>query len=234
MMANPDGLIHVAGIIDVDEARLLIDCGVSELGFPLVLGYHAEDLTEDAAANISARLSDRANFFLITYLDNAEAIIALGRHLNVVKVQLHADISVTELEKLRAGWPELYVIKSLIVRGDNRAALQNEIACCTPFVDAFITDTFDPDTGAIGATGKKHDWSVSAALVTFSPRPVILAGGLNAANVHEAIKRVRPAGVDVHTGVEGPDGRKHPDKVKRFVAAARAAFDEIGQRGNSA
>jgi hypothetical protein len=44
------GVIHVAGIIDPEEARMLIDCGVEFLGFPLVLGHHEEDLSEDEAA----------------------------------------------------------------------------------------------------------------------------------------------------------------------------------------
>ena len=92
-------------------------------------------------------------------------------------------------------------------------------------MDAFITDSFDPDTGAIGATGKVHDWQVSARLVDLSPRPVILAGGLNPDNVRNAIIQVRPAGVDVHTGIEGSDGRKRRDLVERFVAEAQAGFE---------
>ena len=67
-----------------------------------------------------------------------------------------------------------------------------------PYVDAYITDTFDPQTGAAGATGKTHDWRVSKECVRQSPRPVILAGGLHPANVRDAILAVRPAGVDAH------------------------------------
>jgi phosphoribosylanthranilate isomerase len=62
--------------------------------------------------------------------------------------------------------------------------------------------------------------------VELSPRPVILAGGLTPANVREAIAAVRPAGVDVHTGVEDASGRKDLAKVLAFVAEARAGFRE--------
>jgi phosphoribosylanthranilate isomerase len=55
-------------------------------------------------------------------------------------------------------------------------------------------------------------------------RPVILAGGLDADNVERAIRTVRPAGVDVHTGIEGSDGRKRSDPARRFVERAAAAF----------
>ena len=60
-----------------------------------------------------------------------------------------------------------------------------------------------------------------------STRPVILAGGLNATNVRRAILAVRPAGVDVHTGIEGRDGRKRRDLAMRFVEEAHAGFAEI-------
>lgn len=103
-------------------------------------------------------------------------------------------------------------------------ALERELSATSPHVDAFITDTYDPATGASGATGKTHDWEVSRRLVALSPRPVLLAGGLVPGNVARAIHAVRPAGVDAHTGVEGPDGRKDSARVRAFVAAARAAF----------
>ena len=90
-----------------------------------------------------------------------------------------------------------------------------------------LTDTFDPVSGASGATGQVHDWAISRQIVVLSPKPVILAGGLNPENVASAIDAVRPAGVDVHTGLEGPDGRKRSDLTARFVAAARTAFAKL-------
>jgi phosphoribosylanthranilate isomerase len=97
-------------------------------------------------------------------------------------------------------------------------------------VDSFITDTFDPAMGASGATGKVHDWQISRRLVASSAKPFILAGGLNAGNVHQAIRTVRPAGVDVHTGIEGRDGRKRYDLTRRFVEEAQVGFSEIDVR----
>ena len=223
------GLIHVAGVIDDAEAEMLIEGGITHLGFPLVLGYHAEDLSVCDAARIVARRGEHAAFFLITYLDDAGAILDLCRELDVTMVQLHGDICHTELVKLRAAAPELQVIRSLIVRKGNLERLIAETAAQGPYVDAFITDTFDPATGATGATGKTHDWAVSRHLVEHSPKPVILAGGLNPGNVREAIGAVRPAGIDVHTGVEGDDGRKRRDLVERFVSQAMAGFADIGR-----
>jgi phosphoribosylanthranilate isomerase len=101
------------------------------------------------------------------------------------------------------------------------------IKSSSDYVDAFITDTFDPETGASGATGRTHDWHISKKLNMLSPKPLILAGGLTPENVYDAIIEVGPAGVDVHTGVENSTGRKDRDLVTQFITNAQKAFDEI-------
>lgn len=217
-------MIHVAGVIDEAEAQMLIDCGVPYLGCPLKLAYHHEDLSIDDAADIVRKFGKRATFFLITYLKTARDIEALCNFLGVAMVQLHGDISTNELEKLQGSPKQIRILKSLIVRQDNLDALKDEMEQLEPLVDGFITDTFDPETGATGATGKTHDWDVSRQLVALSPKPIILAGGLSPSNVREAIASVRPAGVDAHTGLEGDDGRKRRDLVERFVAEAQSGF----------
>jgi phosphoribosylanthranilate isomerase len=221
------GFIQIAGIVDAAEARLLLDCGVPYLGFPLRLAVHPEDLSEAEAAAIIRSLPGSARGVLVTYLDRATELAELCGHLGVAVVQVHGDIAPAELARLRELAPGLEVIKSLVVGLHDPDALEALVAQLSPWVDAFITDTWDPATGASGATGRTHDWSVSRRLVECSPRPVILAGGLTAENVAEAIRAVRPAGVDSHTGVEDATGRKDRDKVARFVAAARAAWAEL-------
>jgi phosphoribosylanthranilate isomerase len=170
------------------------------------------------------RLPSTTRAVLITYLADARSIRELAAFLGVAAVQVHGDIDPAELARLRADAPDLALMKSLVVRPGGGAGLDEACARFAPFVDAFLTDTFDPATGATGATGKAHDWSVSARLAAVSPRPLILAGGLRATNVAAAIERVRPAGVDAHTGVEGADGRKRRDLVAAFVDGARSAF----------
>jgi phosphoribosylanthranilate isomerase len=119
------------------------------------------------------------------------------------------------------------VIKSLIVESNNLAELKSSVGRFSFHCDAFITDTYDPATGACGATGKVHDWDISRRLVDISPKPVMLAGGLNSDNVRKAIAHVRPAGVDAHTGVEGSGGRKDAVLVRAFVREALSAFADM-------
>ncbi len=208
---------------------MLAECGVAWIGFPLRLPVNTEDTTEDEAAEI---VRDLAAFrgdvtsVLITYLSDPDEITAFARTLGVTVVQLHGDVPVESLRRLREESPELHVVKSLVVGRTPDRELDRLVGECSPSVDAFITDTFDPATGASGATGRVHDWAVSRRIVERSPRPVILAGGLTPENVREAVHVVRPAGVDVHTGVEDATGRKDRRLVEAFVAEARAAFAE--------
>ncbi len=220
-------IVQVAGVIDEQEAQILIDAGVDWLGFPFRLIQNQEDLSEDEAAKIISYLKPPNSGVLITYLTNAREIFALCCKLGVEKVQLHGQIHIGEIKNLKFLAPDFFVIKSLIVGRENKEKLRAAIADCSTYVDAFITDTFDPETGACGATGKSHDWSISRELVESSPLPVILAGGLNPENVGLAIGKVKPAGVDAHTGLEGADGRKNEKLVQDFLHKARAAFTQI-------
>jgi phosphoribosylanthranilate isomerase len=217
-------VIQVAGVRDRAEAALLQECGIHYLGFPLRLPVNREDLTEAEAAAIICSIRPPARGVLITYLDRAEAIADFCRSMGARVVQLHGDVPAPELARLRELDSELTIVKSLVVGRHPVTVLERLALELAPLVDGFLTDTYAPETGASGATGRTHDWAVSRRLVELSPRPVILAGGLTPANVREAIAAVRPAGVDVHTGVEDASGRKDRTKLLGFVAEARAGF----------
>lgn len=220
-------IIQVAGITDKEEAQMLMDLGVEYLGFPLRLPVNKEDLSEEEAAEVIKTIKPPHKAVLITYLDNADEIITFCNFLGVKIVQLHGVISPGELKRLKEAAPGIEVIKSLVVRGDNLDELERMVTMLSQHCDMFITDTFDPSTGAEGATGKTHDWNISRRLIEISPKPVIIAGGLNPSNVKAAILATKPAGVDVHTGVEGMDGRKSKDLTLSFIKEIKAGFSEI-------
>ena len=215
------GIIQVAGIIDQEEADLVIDSGADMLGFPLGLKDGREDLCVEAAAAIVKNTSTLATSVCITYHDTADAVLELCGRLGVNWVQLHGHVSPEETARIKSLDPDMGIIKSLIVRSGNPDSLANEVREYEELVDAFITDTFDPDTGRTGATGMTHDWSVSRELVRQSRLPVILAGGLDDQNVADSIGAVSPAAVDAHTGLEGPDGRKCAKKLRSFCRQAK-------------
>ena len=218
----PRPLIQVAGVHDIPEAQLLVDCGVDLIGIPLRLTVNAEDLSEAEAAGISREFAGRCCLF--TYLDEPEAIRYLVDALQVSWIQLHGDIDPAMLPRLGKLLPHVRIIKSLVVGKYPVERLKKMMLEMAEHVDAFITDSYNPLNGAEGATGLTHDWQISRDSRLACPRPLILAGGLNPENVGEAIRSVRPWGVDVHTGIEDASGRKCPLLTRQFVEAARDAF----------
>ena len=138
-----------------------------------------------------------------------EEIVAVVAHTGIRIVQLHGD----EPERYAA------VLKMPLLRAAGVDAALDAWPTATLLLDAV--------SGAErGGTGRRVDWERAAAIAR--QRKTVLAGGLTADNVAEAIATVRPFGVDVSSGVEASPGRKDRDKVSRFLEAARKAFVEGG------
>lgn len=95
--------------------------------------------------------------------------------------------------------------------------LRAGLALPTPLPKQFLFE------GPISGVGETADWRHAAGLAKQSQ--LILAGGLNPANIAAAIRAVHPYGVDVSSGVESEPGIKDPRKIAQFVSAARAAYE---------
>jgi phosphoribosylanthranilate isomerase len=134
-------------------------------------------------------------------------------------VQLVDTVEAAELRALRRQHPDVALMQVIHVR--DHASI-DEAAAAAPFVDAILLDSGNPTAAVkeLGGTGRVHDWAVSQRLRERVPAPVMLAGGLRVENVADAIRAVRPFGVDVCSGVR-TDGRLDPGKVTAFIAAAR-------------
>ena len=225
-MPKMQRFIQAAGVRSVDEARMLAACGMTHVGLPLRLPVHKVDVTDEEARSIcEAVVHAGAMSVLITYLTDPSETLALARFLGAGGLQLHGSMPLAAVREVRQAAPWLYIIKSLVIgAGKDEQGLLALAREHAPYVDAFLTDTFDPATGASGATGKAHDWDVSQRLAMELPKPLILAGGLNPGNVAQAIAAVRPAGVDAHTGLEDASGAKDPALCRLFVEQARLGF----------
>ena len=231
-MINFNNFIQIAGVSGKAEAELLIDCGVKYLGFPLRLPVNKEDISEEEAAKIIKQLPEHTEGILITYLNKAEDILNLAGKLGVTIVQLHGEIRTEELKKIKEKNSAVKIIKSLIVGKYSLDELKRLIDLHKKYTDAFITDSYNPSTGATGATGLTHNWQISKALIEYSDKPVILAGGLTPENVYDAIITVKPAGVDAHTGVEDTSGKKDKNKIKLFLSEAVKGLKKIEREKN--
>ncbi|MCB0418347.1 MAG: phosphoribosylanthranilate isomerase [Bdellovibrionaceae bacterium] len=219
--------IQIAGVRDLKEALMLSFSGADHIGFPLGPGISEEELNEGEVAAIASKLPKCATPVLITYLNTALEVQALADKVGMTRIQLHGEIPPAEVEKLKKN-EKLYLIKSIVI---GKFSPDEIVFKYDPFVDAFITDTYDHASNRSGATGVTHDWGESHRVVKMTKKPVILAGGLRAENVALAIAAVQPAGVDAHTGLEDENGRKDELLVQEFIKNAKQAFSELPSNG---
>lgn len=129
----------------------------------------------------------------------------------LVLAQLHGDETAAYCETL--GRP---VLKAIRLK-DRRSFLALAEFRGRAGVRGFLLDAFSLD--AYGGTGQTADWSLAAEAA--SAATILLAGGLTPENVSDAIRQVRPYGVDVSSGVEASPGKKHHEKMRAFVQAVR-------------
>ncbi len=224
-------LVQIYTVQSVGEARALARLGVDRVGVTVSdIGLPGEiDLATGRA--IVTALRGRATSTALTVSTEPATILDFARSLRPDVLHLCGELealppnAVAELrDRLLRSIPGLQLMQAVPVTGP--AAVEQAVAYA-PVADHLLLDSVTDDVQGIGAAGTTHDWSVSAEVVARVDVPVILAGGLSPDNVADAVRAVRPAGVDSLTftneAVAGGGFRKDLDAVERFVRAARAA-----------
>src|SRR5699024_1106420 len=142
--------------------------------------------------------------FLLTSLQDPEAIIDQHRRTRTSSLQLVDALPAGAHARLRDALPGIRLIQ--VIHVVDETAL-DEAAAVSDGVDAVLLDSGNPslEVKELGGTGRNHDWNISARIVEQLSVPVFLAGGLTPVNAAEAVAAVRPFGLDVCTGVRGPD-----------------------------
>ena len=201
--------VKVCGICRAEDATRAIDLGASAIGF--VFWPDSPRFIEPARArNIATSLPTHITAVGVFVNQPAAYVIDVAKLVPLAAVQLHGAESI-----------------------DDFAGVNEPLIKAVPVTDPFDPSTIDGlpsfvtvlldahDPVRRGGTGRTIDWTIAAGVA--ARRKTILSGGLNAANVGEAISRVRPYMVDVSSGVESVPGRKDPDKLRRFFAVINAA-----------
>jgi phosphoribosylanthranilate isomerase len=210
----------------VAEASMAVAAGADAVGLVGKMPSGPGPIADGLIAEIAASVPPPVASFLLTSETDAEAI---ARHVETTRpttVQIVRHISPIEAARLAARLKGVSRVQVIHVED---ASCLELIEAYTPHVDAFLLDSGRPSAAVpeFGGTGRVHDWALSAAFVRACPRPVFLAGGLTPANVGEAIRTVRPFGVDLCSGVR-TEGHLDPDKLTAFVGAVRAADLALG------
>ncbi len=212
--------IKICGNTSLEDALLACAAGADALGFVFAPSPRRVTAAEVAAIvpHLPAAVEKIGVFVDATQVEIYSAVRLCG----LTGVQLHSDAGLelpARLKELLG--PKLRVVR--VVHFGQDAAQQVAALGKNPHVDAVLVDS--RTATALGGTGIRFDWAEARKTVFGAPRKLkrIAAGGLNPDNVAEAISKLHPWGVDVVSGVEAAPGRKDPDKVREFVAKARAA-----------
>jgi phosphoribosylanthranilate isomerase len=137
-------------------------------------------------------------------------------HLGTVPEGLGPEAVIT----LKSRFPDLKLMRTIPVIDAQSLILAQQY---DGLVEYLLLDTYQPGDTQVGATSAPHDWDLSRRIVSSVRTPVILAGGLGPQNVADAIRTVRPAGVDSKTHTDQDGGAfKDIEKVRAFVRIAKS------------
>lgn len=213
--------IKVCCIASREEAQMAIGAGADAVGLVARMPSGPGPISDEEIADIAAWVPPPVATFMLTAETTADDI---SRHLERTRptaVQIVSHIDQTEAAKLAVLQSQVRRVQ--VIHVEDQGAL-DLIPVYAPYMQAFILDSGRPgaDTPELGGTGRRHDWSISRAFVDASPLPVFLAGGLTPDNARQAVRDVRPFGLDLCTGVRTND-RLDQAKLKAFMRAATTA-----------
>lgn len=213
--------VKICCISSVSEAETAIAAGADALGFVAAMPSGPGIVSDATIRAVTADVPPPLATFLLTSRAVGADIAEHVRHCGTNTVQIVDHIDPAELAVLAVSLPMVRRVQVIHVEGPQALDL---IPRYEPYVHAFLLDSGKPGgtMRELGGTGRTHDWAVSARFVKRTGRPVFLAGGLNAGNVAEAIRTVKPFGVDLCSGVR-TDGHLDGAKLHAFMAAVRGA-----------
>lgn len=195
--------IKICGIQTVEDALFCMEAGADAVG--LVFAQSPRKVDLDTARRISDALPPFVSRIGVFVDVESNVVEHIARYCGLTALQFHGDESAAYCRSF-----SLPVLKAIRVRSAADLMGIDDFPAA-----AFVLDAYHPQLA--GGTGAVFDWSLAQ---TAMPRPVVLAGGLNAENVNEAVSRVQPYAVDVSSGVE-TNGGKDRQKIKAFIKAVR-------------
>ncbi len=211
-------LIKICGLSTPETLEAALAAGADMVGFvffeksPRHIGY-------DRAAELGALVQGRARKAALSVDADDARLDAIVAALAPDALQLHGKESPERVAAIKARYA-LPVLKAI---GVSAAADLEGAAAYRGVADWLLLDAKPPkDAAHPGGNGVTFDWTLLKHLDR--TLPFMLSGGLDPANVAEAIRISTPDGVDVSSGVEDRPGVKNPDKIRAFVERARASF----------
>jgi phosphoribosylanthranilate isomerase len=217
MLSARRPVIKVCCIASVEEARTAIAHGASALGLVGRMPSGPGPIEDQLIKEIAAAVPPPIATFLLTSETMADDIILHHKKTHTNTIQLVDALSERKYDLLRKELPSIKIVQVIHVVDEASVDEAIEIA---DHVDALLLDSGNPKLSVkeLGGTGRTHNWKLSRSIVERSKVPVFLAGGLNAANVRQAMEEVQPFGLDLCSGVRS-NGKLDPEKLEAFFMA---------------
>jgi phosphoribosylanthranilate isomerase len=217
--------VKICGISDLPTARRIAELRPDAIG----LNFHTPSpraVAPRKAAAIAQAVRGSVDPVGLFVNHGIDQILATCSDCDFATLQLHGDETADFIADLRRALPNARIIRVHRLGSEGIGSLADSITECAHRavkLDACLVDA--RVEGTFGGTGQTAPWDVLARDYRRDEwPPLILAGGLNPENVADAIRTVRPWGVDVASGVESSPGQKDLAAVERFIRAARMAF----------
>ena len=188
-------------------------------------GLVAEAIDAQLARDILVAIRPHCRGVAMSLSDNRDEICAMVDQVQPDIVHIAArEVDPEDCSWIRTRVAPVRLLRAISVRAGETLSEVNAHQDCVDYLML--------DSGAKGSPfsgGETHEWSVCRSVIEQSRLPVILAGGLSADNVEQAIAAVKPWGVDsfTHTDLAGKRGKKDPARVRAFIAAALRGFAAI-------
>jgi phosphoribosylanthranilate isomerase len=218
-------IVQVFAIKSIEEMQMCLDAGLDRWGLEAgKKGLMPSEMNFEKTRGVFAATPASYPKMALTIDTNIEDLVEIVTETRPDLLHLCGDIKQLppgSVFELRKKIPGVGIIQAIPITGPEAieiAKMYEEVA------DIIFLDSVAPNVNGIGITGVTHDWSIDRKIVDMVRRPCILAGGLSPENVAEAIRTVRPWGVDsnTHTNIPGT-WKKDADRIRRFAEAARTA-----------
>jgi phosphoribosylanthranilate isomerase len=206
--------VKICGVTNFADAMCAIDAGADALGFNF---SSRSKRCLDRRADGDWLSSVPASVLRVAILTNPvwREVVDLSDSPFIDAIQLHGEETPAFCRLLSES--KIPFVKAVPVTSGNERPDVSRFFTATVLLDSKSGDLF-------GGTGKTFDWAVASAVIRNNPNlKVIVSGGLDPGNVAEAVRRIRPYGIDVASGVEHATGLKDPKLVEEFISRARAA-----------
>lgn len=198
--------VKICGITSYEDARAAVDAGADALGF-VFFDKSPRYVNPMTVANIIAKIPPFIQTVGLFVNEEIEQVNWTADYCGLDLVQLHGDETPEDCLEVKRRVIKAFRMKN-IVSIEPLEKYQ---------VSGYLLDAWCPD--CYGGTGKTFNWEMAAVASKYGR--IILAGGLSADNVAQALQAVQPYAVDVSSGVESAPGKKDADKVKAFIKAAK-------------